>query len=246
LPFSIFKVRVVGAAVVTGFFTGAVMFGVIAFVPLFVQGVLGGDAKDAGFALAPMAIGWPLGSTLSGRLLLRLGYRASAVLGTLLFLGGSLLATRLGPATPRLELMTLMFLVGTGLGFCTTTFVVSLQTAVGWEQRGLATAVGAFFRTIGGTVGVGALGAFLVSRLRHALPTSSVDPNWLLSPVKRAALGGELASMTGALAGALHGIFVILVGLSLISVLSALAFPGGAISGRDLAPPRDAGPRQGS
>ncbi|HET9599512.1 MAG TPA: MFS transporter, partial [Anaeromyxobacteraceae bacterium] len=81
LPLDLFRQRVVAVASGAGALVGAGMFGVVTFVPLHVQSVLGGAATAAGGAIAPMAIGWPIASTISGRLLRRAGYRRLIVGG---------------------------------------------------------------------------------------------------------------------------------------------------------------------
>ena len=59
---------------------------------MFAQGVLGGTAVDAGMVLTPILIGWPISSTISGRLLLRVGYRTIAIGGWALMVVGGVLA----------------------------------------------------------------------------------------------------------------------------------------------------------
>ncbi|MEJ1267847.1 hypothetical protein WDV93_13110 [Pantoea ananatis] len=67
------------------------MMGVSAFLPTWIQGVTGGSPLQAGTALAMMSVGWPLASTLSGRLMLLTSYRFTAQLGALLLIGGAAL-----------------------------------------------------------------------------------------------------------------------------------------------------------
>ena len=64
--------------------TGMAMFGAIAFVPLFVQGVLGGTATQAGQVLTPLFLGWVLTSVVSARLTVRIGYRPVTFAGVAL------------------------------------------------------------------------------------------------------------------------------------------------------------------
>ncbi|HLN90795.1 MAG TPA: MFS transporter, partial [Patescibacteria group bacterium] len=76
LPLDLFSRRVMAVASATGALVGAAMISVVTFVPLYVQSVLAGSPTDAGTAIAPIAIGWPISSTLAGRILPRTGYRA--------------------------------------------------------------------------------------------------------------------------------------------------------------------------
>ena len=68
--------------------TGMAMFGAIAFVPLFVQGVMGGTATQAGQVLTPLFLGWVGTSVVGARLTARIDYRIVAVAGNALLLAG--------------------------------------------------------------------------------------------------------------------------------------------------------------
>src|SRR5207248_8569798 len=81
LPLDLFKTRIILVSAVGAVFTGAILIGLTFEVPLYVQGVLGQDALHGGFDLAPMTIGWPIAAALSGKLAIRFGYRAVAVVG---------------------------------------------------------------------------------------------------------------------------------------------------------------------
>ena len=91
LPLDLFKNPIIAAASVGGVLMGTMLFCAAAFVPMFTQGVLGGTAIDAGMTLAPMPIGWPIASTLSGWFLLRVGYRPFIVTGAVVGTAGCLL-----------------------------------------------------------------------------------------------------------------------------------------------------------
>jgi MFS family permease len=139
------------------------MFGVTAYAPLFVQDGLGGSAFQAGAAAAPMSLGWPLGSVFSGRTLLRFGFERLAVAGAVALVGGTaILATTAGYGLAWVAGSS--FLTGLGMGLLSTPLLIVIQSSVGWAQRGSATALNQFSRTIGGAVGVSLMGALLESR----------------------------------------------------------------------------------
>ena len=75
MPFSIWKDRTILIANLTSLTTGILLIGVSSFLPTFVQGVMEKSALIAGFALTTMSIGWPIASTFSGTLLLKMGVR---------------------------------------------------------------------------------------------------------------------------------------------------------------------------
>src|SRR5690625_3296934 len=70
-------------------FTGMILIGVSSYLPTFVQGVMGKSAIIAGFSLTTMSIGWPLAATVAGRLLLKIGYRLTSIIGGIALLVGS-------------------------------------------------------------------------------------------------------------------------------------------------------------
>jgi hypothetical protein len=90
-----------------------------------------------------------------------------------------------------------------------------------------------FFRSIGGAIGVAALGALLNSRLaRLARPEEgggALDANAALEPGLRAALPpGDLARLTGALLDGLEDVYVVIAAIAVCSLGVALLFPGGS------------------
>jgi predicted MFS family arabinose efflux permease len=81
VPFSLFRNRVVAVGSVTGFMIGASMFGALSFIPLFVQGAMGGTATEAGLLLTPFLLGWVVMAVVGGRLMLNIVYRPTVLAG---------------------------------------------------------------------------------------------------------------------------------------------------------------------
>src|SRR5690606_13330412 len=102
---------------------GTLLFSLTAYVPVFVQGVLGGSASEAGATLMPMSLGWPIASTVAGWLIMRSGYRPLIVSGALVAFGGCLLLASLGPESTRADVMLAMLTVGVGLGLLSTPYI---------------------------------------------------------------------------------------------------------------------------
>jgi MFS family permease len=145
-------------------FSGVAMIGLITFLPTFVQGVLGGSPLKAGFTLSGMSLGWPIASVIAGRTFLRFGVRKLARAGgVLVTLGGFLVA--LLAAQGAMHAAIGAFVMGTGLGLLSTTYIVAIQSSVGWEQRGVATATNMLMRNLGNAVGAALLGGVLNARL---------------------------------------------------------------------------------
>jgi len=226
LPLDLFRNRVIGVASAGSVAIGTLLFPLAAFVPMYTQGVHGGSAAEAGATLSPMMMAWPVASTLAGLFLMRVGYRPLAVLGGVLAsTGGALLAFVDGASSPVMLGAAVGF-IGLGLGFMSTPFIVSVQTAVPWERRGVATSSQQFFRTIGGAISVAALGALLNARLAGSGFDDSA--HHILEPGARATLDPhELAGATTALAEGLHWIYVVIAVVTFVSLLIALRFPRG-------------------
>src|SRR5690606_29544565 len=115
------------------------MIGLITFLPTFVQGVLGGSALIAGFALSAMSLGWPLASVFAGRNLVRLGVPTLVRAGGVAVTSGALIVA-LFAARGFAFAAAGTFLMGIGFGLLNTTYIVAIQTSVSWAQRGVATA----------------------------------------------------------------------------------------------------------
>ncbi len=242
LPLTLFKSRVVSVSNAVGFLIGATLLGVSSYIPPFVQGVLGGTAVNAGATLAPMSIGWPIGSTLCGRLLLRYGYRPMVLLGSAFILAGSLLLLPVNMDSTQLFLMAAMVVIGLGMGFCNTSFLVAVQSSVGWGQRGVATASVQFFRSIGSAVGVAAMGALMNASLQQGMlqitlsQPGSIDSasavsaaSVVLDPVARASLpAGLLGAIRVALASSLHSVYAAIALAALAGMILTFLFPGGS------------------
>lgn len=228
LPLELFQNRVIAVASGGGFIMGTVLFCAAAYVPMFTQGVLGGTAIDAGMTLAPMSIGWPIASTISGWFVAKRGYRPFILVGSALSTLGCILLAATEPSGGRGPVMAAMFCLGLGLGFLSTPYLLAVQNAVPRHQRGVATSSVQFFRTIGGSIAVAALGAVMNGHLA-SVTTRGVDPNVALNPVLRSTVPSDTVSqIVEAMNGGLHTIYMAMAGLAMVGVVIGLFFPGGA------------------
>jgi EmrB/QacA subfamily drug resistance transporter len=226
LPLDVMKLRVIAVASIAGALVGAAMFGSVTFIPLFVQAVLSGTPLEAGNSVTPIVIGWPIASALAGFFLRRIGFRplvrtglflsaASAVAIAFLLVPGSSLTL------PRL----LSLFLGLGLGCANTPLLIAVQTSVDWSRRGVATATTMFSRSIGGALGVGAMGGVLAAALRASgAPPETATA--LLGPDHGRSLDpAALAPLTGALAGGIRTVLFIVAGVAVAAFASSLFFP---------------------
>ena len=248
VPLDLFGERIIAVSALGNVAMGGVLLGVSVYVPLFVQGALGGTAITAGAAVASLSIGWPVGSFVGGRLLLLTGYRATLLLGAALIALGSALCVPMDDGTSLAYVVVAVVVIGLGLGFSSTSYLVSVQNAVPWRRRGVATSSVVFFRTVGGSLGVAIMGAFLNASLgenyRAAVDRAAggdeglgrllSDPNALLQPAVRGRIPEEAYSeLAGALAASLGPAFWVLLFFGLLTLATATFFPGG--SAKDLA-----------
>jgi MFS family permease len=210
------------------------MFGISSFVPLYIQGVLGGSPIEAGLTIAPFSIGWSIASVVAGQVIIRAGYRISVVAGVIASVLGCLALLWLSPDTGLFPAATGAGFVGIGMGLTSTAMLISVQNSVGWGQRGVATSLVQFSRTIGGSIGVAALGTLLTAQMQSrlsGLDTDITNANAVLDPVVRASLSPvALRQLTDALAGSLHQVYL---GMFIVSLLAAavvvVLFPRGSV-----------------
>jgi EmrB/QacA subfamily drug resistance transporter len=173
MPFNIWKERSIFIANVTSLTTGIMLIGISSFLPTFVQGVMEQTPIVAGFTLTAMSIGWPIASTLSGRMLISLGYRKTSLIGGVALIIGSIVFVTMTGSSGPLWAALGSFIVGFGMGLTSTAFIVSIQATVSWQQRGIATAANMFMRNLGNTIGAALLGGILNNRLANYLSANS-------------------------------------------------------------------------
>jgi hypothetical protein len=117
-------------------------------------------------------------------------------------------------------------LIGIGMGLCNTTFIVAIQAAVPWHQRGAATSSCMFLRFVGQSIGVAAFGAALNLTLLREAPGAANMVNQLLDAGSREALPAtELARLTDAVALGLHNQYLLAGVLSVVALGFALLVP---------------------
>ncbi|MGD9424789.1 MDR family MFS transporter [Pantoea sp. NSTU24] len=219
-PLVIWRSRLILAGNAGNLIIGAAMMGISAFLPTWIQGIRGGSPLQAGSVLAMMSIGWPLASTLSGRLMLHTSYRFTAQLGVLLLVTGSALLLLLQPASSLFQAGFTAFLIGTGMGMTSTTFLVSVQNQADYQIRGICTASIMFSRMIGSAVGTAIMGAVLNLNLQWRLPGIQDPVQQIMSAQSRQQLSPEiLQQMVTAIAASLHWVFV-------VALVTALLAPG--------------------
>jgi EmrB/QacA subfamily drug resistance transporter len=152
------------------FVLGLAMFGSIIFIPLYLQIVQGATPTRSGMLMLPMMAAIIITSVSTGRAMSNLGrYKWFPVAGTGLLLVGLLLLARLDRLSALGEVLTVMVIIGVGLGLCMQSLILAVQNAVDLRDLGAGTSAATFFRTLGGSFGVAVLGAILAARLNSGL-----------------------------------------------------------------------------
>jgi EmrB/QacA subfamily drug resistance transporter len=185
LDLRLFKNNIFAIGNLSTFILGAGFLGAIVFLPLFMVNVVGLSATAAGLTMTPLTFGIVAGNIGSGQIVARLGkYKPLMIIGNLvLLLGFAILAFTLRPDSTMGEVTLKMVILGLGMGPSIPLYTLAVQNSVQPRDIGVATASVTFFRQIGSTLGVTALGAAfaltLVAGLTAIHPASAlagVDP----------------------------------------------------------------------
>ena len=213
------KVFVVGAAVIA--LAAMALFAAVVFLPLMFQLLMGASPAHAGLLIAPMMGGVIIASFTGGRLVSRTGrYKLLPVLGLLAAtVSYGLLAWASSADIGPLPIEAILVVMGFGIGFVMPTLTTAIQNAVDRRELGGATAAAAFFRSLGGALGVALSGAVLASHLK-GLPIGTQASQGvariaglpeaqraLILDAYRAGLGGAFAA--GAVIAALGFVMVL-------------------------------------
>lgn len=162
---NLFRTSIFTVSVIATFVVGAALLGSLYFLPLFVQGVIGQSATNAGVVLTPIMVGVILSSVSGGLLLARTGrYKALALIGFAVAACGMFLLSRMGLHTTLDDVIRNVFVLGLGVGVSMTLFNTIVQNAFPASRIGQVTGALAFFREIGGTMGLAILGSAMTKR----------------------------------------------------------------------------------
>ncbi len=226
LPFELFSRPVLASASPVGAIIGGSMMGILTYVPLYVQAVLRGTPTEAGSAIAPMLIGWPLASALSGRLIPKVGFRPLIWGGLMITALSGIVLALFGTHEQLWALRATILAFGVGMGLANTALIISVQTSVGWSERGVATASTMFFRTIGGALAVGVMGGVLNAALAKdpTLPPHATSQVLTREGIKTLD-PALLTRLGGLLAGALDTVFWMIAVMGIVAFLVSLRFP---------------------
>jgi EmrB/QacA subfamily drug resistance transporter len=168
IPLALFRDPIIAICAIASFVLGMGMFGIIIYLPLFMQGVMGVSATQSGSLLTPLMMAAVVGSIAAGQFTSRTGkYKVLALAGSCLLAIGMILFARMNGETVRSEVVLGMVIVGLGIGLIQPVYTLAVQNAAPREHMGAATASTQFFRSIGSTMGVSIFGSVLLTIYKH-------------------------------------------------------------------------------
>ncbi len=226
LPYKLWRSRIMAASNSGSLAIGMLLMCVVAFLPTYVEAVMGRSAIYAGAAVATQSVSWSCGSIISSRIMAFSSYRTTGVIGALSLIAGTALLIALDRDSAFWWLLPAALLVGLGMGFCNQTFLLSVQGSVGWDKRGAATSSFLFLRTIGQALGAALGGAILNFGVAHHVPEAGDVMGGLFDPARRASLGADMvARLSDAIAASLHYVYVIAGTLAVLTLIVTMLLP---------------------
>jgi EmrB/QacA subfamily drug resistance transporter len=172
VPLGLFRDRTYTGSILATFFAAFGFFSATIFLPRFYQVVRGDSATVSGYELFPLLLGVIIASVVSGQIVARTGKYKTLLVGSIaLVCIGSLLFTNLVASSSTWVIIAWQFVLGVGIGPTLAVFTIVVQNAVPFNKLGVATSSIAFFRQIGGTVGLSIAGSLFATQVSAGIPT---------------------------------------------------------------------------
>ncbi len=179
LPLDLFRNRVFTASALVTLFQLMALVGLVVYLPLYLQGVLGVSATNAGEAITPLTLSSVFGAMIAGFLVTALKrYQAVLIVSALVLLAGAFLMTRVTPQTDLTQVIIFMVIAGFGLGPFFSVPTLATQNSLPRERLGIGTSAVRYLGQLGGALGVAIVGTVvnnsLATDLAARLPQSTV------------------------------------------------------------------------
>ncbi|MFF4844230.1 MFS transporter [Streptomyces collinus] len=188
IPLRLFRNRTITLASLASLFVGVAMFTGTVFFSQYFQLARDKSPTMSGVLTIPMIGGLFISSTVSGQFITRTGrWKAWLVSGGVLVTAGLALLGGIRYDTDYWKMAIFMALLGLGIGMMMQNLVLATQNQVAPSDLGSASSTVTFFRSLGGAVGVSALGAVMSHRITHYVK----DGISALSPKYQAAMAGS-------------------------------------------------------
>lgn len=154
ISFSMFKDRLFTTSCVAALLIGAAYITAITYIPIFVQGVFGSSATNAGLILMPMMLGSVAGSQTGGFLTAKTSYKNIMIIASVFFVSGIFLLSTLDAGTARVMITLYMAITGLGAGFSFPVLSMAAMHNFNFQRRGSASSTNRFSITLGMTIGI--------------------------------------------------------------------------------------------
>ncbi|MCT9930674.1 MFS transporter [Planotetraspora sp. A-T 1434] len=167
LPPRLFRSRSFVLSSTASLLVGIALYGVLIYLPQFLQIVKGLSPAASGVMTLPMVLSLFLGSIISGRVVTRTGrWKIFPLAGMILVAAGLWLLSLLKADSGYVVLGVDIAILGAGLGMSMQMLILAAQNAAEGRDMAVSTSGVAFFRNLGGAVGVAAFGAILTNRVK--------------------------------------------------------------------------------
>lgn len=244
LPLTMFQNRTFTLSVIASISVGVSMFGTSVFLAQYMQLARGANATQSGLMTIPMMAGLLIISTIAGAMISKHGkWKAIMVTGSILQLVGLFALSTIHYDTNFVLVSVYMFILGAGLGMVMQNLVLIVQNAVTPKEIGVASSGVAFFRSLGGTIGVSVLGALMGTKVADLLSSKSSELQAAIAALgeKGKDIGAALASgnipavhslpdsvrviIESAYGDAVGHVFLVAAPLSILTILAIVFLP---------------------
>ncbi|NML53987.1 MFS transporter [Streptomyces sp. R302] len=186
IPLRLFRNRTITLASLASLFVGVAMFAGTVFFSQYFQLARNESPTMSGVLTIPMIAGLFVSSTASGLIITKTGrWKAWLISGGALAAAGLGLLGTLRYDTPYWHIALFMAVLGLGIGMMMQNLVLCTQNQVAPADLGAASSVVTFFRSLGGAIGVSALGAVMAHRVTDYVKEGIAE----LGPKAAAAVG---------------------------------------------------------
>lgn len=251
IPLAMFKNRTFTLAVIASISVGVAMFGTSVFLGQYMQLARGATPTESGLLTLPMIVGLLLSSTIVGNLISRFGkWKAFMVAGSVLLTVGLYLMSTIEYDTNYVLVSLYMLILGAGVGMVMQNLVLIVQNTVRPEQLGAASSNVAFFRSLGGTIGVSVMGSLLGTKVTDLMADRQHDLQLAIAKLGQKGLEVAQSLQSGTLpevgtlpvgirtiieavyGQAVADIFLVAVPLAIVTIVAILLLPNAKLGSK--------------
>jgi MFS family permease len=238
ISYSLFKNRLYATSILCALFSGAAFIVASVYIPIFIQGVLGGSATNSGLVLLPMMVGTVITATLGGFLMTKMPYRNVMIPTLAILVAGTALVATLTSDSTKFIVTIYMIMIGLGIGASFSVLSNASIHGLSVKQRGTATSTLNFIRSLGMTIGITTFGIIqshlFANKLKGLMPAGGgetqmpegldfKDPHALLTPETRALIPSDLLhKITEMLSSSIVSTFAWAIIPAVLALLAAL------------------------